>query len=75
MNFFLFPGLFEALETQGDDTSSAASGMGIQSYGIAMTTLEEVFLKLGEEEDEDEDKEGKEEKGKQKKENKQGTCH
>ena len=33
--------------------------MGIQSYGVSMTTLEEVFLKLGEEEEEEDEKDVK----------------
>ena len=41
--------LFETLE---DDTAGRPTSeqLGIQSYGISMTTLEEVFLKLGEDE-------------------------
>ena len=31
-----------------------AKQLGIQSYGVSMTTLEEVFLKLSDEEDVDE---------------------
>ena len=62
-NVFFLSALFEALENKSGDTTIAMS-MGIQSYGVSMTTLEEVFLKLGEEElDEEENKnhiEGKE---------------
>jgi len=35
-----FPGLFEAMESQ-------KAQMGIDSYGISVTTLEEVFLRVG----------------------------
>ncbi len=31
--------------------SSGGSSLGIDSYGVSMTTLEEIFLKLGEEEE------------------------
>ncbi|XP_072019069.1 cholesterol transporter ABCA5-like [Amphiura filiformis] len=71
-----FAGLFEALENK-DDTgvSSTAMALGIQSYGISMTTLEEVFLKIGEEaEEEDDATDGskKEKKGGKNKTNDQG---
>ena len=38
--------LFGELETSSGDQSVAKS-LGIDGYGISMTTLEEVFLKLG----------------------------
>lgn len=37
-----FEGLFQALENQSQD-------LGIESYGVSLTTLEDVFLKIGEE--------------------------
>ncbi|XP_059079473.1 cholesterol transporter ABCA5-like isoform X1 [Tigriopus californicus] len=40
-----FPDLFSAIESDIDKNLS-----GISSYGVSMTTLEEIFLKLGEEE-------------------------
>ena len=43
-----FPELFAAMERNKTETS----GDGIDSYGVSMTTLEEIFLKLGEEEEE-----------------------
>ena len=43
-----FPDLFAAMERNKAETS----GDGIDSYGVSMTTLEEIFLKLGEEEEE-----------------------
>ena len=36
--------LFNGLETQGDT-------LNVQSFGVAMTTLEEVFLKIGEDDE------------------------
>ena len=42
-----FPDLFTAMERNKTETS----GDGIDSYGVSMTTLEEIFLKLGEEEE------------------------
>jgi ATP-binding cassette subfamily A (ABC1) protein 5 len=36
-------------------------GLGISSYGVSMTTLEEVFLHLGEEEEQEEEGEGEQE--------------
>ncbi|CAK8683815.1 unnamed protein product [Clavelina lepadiformis] len=39
-----FAGLFEDLEKNGKE-------LGVQSFGVSMTTLEEVFLKIGEEEE------------------------
>ena len=42
-----FPPLFTKLEELVG--SGTASLMGFESYGVSMTTLEEVFLKLGEE--------------------------
>ena len=45
-----FSGLFGALEeTVAGQSKSEA--LGISTYGISMTTLEEVFLKLGEHSD------------------------
>lgn len=37
-NFFFLLGLFSALD--------AHSNLGVISYGVSMTTLEDVFLKL-----------------------------
>ena len=34
-----------------EDDISANGNLGISSYGVSMTTLEEVFLHLGEEEE------------------------
>ncbi|XP_022092521.1 ATP-binding cassette sub-family A member 5-like [Acanthaster planci] len=49
-----FPDLFRAFEeTSGQDGATVAKQLGIQSYGVSMTTLEEVFLKLNDEEMED----------------------
>ncbi|XP_030854731.1 ATP-binding cassette sub-family A member 5 isoform X4 [Strongylocentrotus purpuratus] len=44
-----FSGMFKSLEEK-----SADSSLGVQSYGVSMTTLEEVFLKIGEEAEIDE---------------------
>ena len=41
-----FPDLFSAIEIDIESRS-----LGISSYGLSMTTLEEVFLQLGEEEE------------------------
>eukprot|EP00095_Tigriopus_kingsejongensis_P007732 maker-scaffold200_size264178-snap-gene-0.9 protein:Tk07732 transcript:maker-scaffold200_size264178-snap-gene-0.9-mRNA-1 annotation:"atp-binding cassette sub-family a member 5" len=41
-----FPELFTAIENDMDHHR-----LGISSYGVSMTTLEEIFLKLGEEEE------------------------
>ena len=38
--------LFDALDA-GDDVDTFASSNGVQAYGIAMTNLEQVFLRLG----------------------------
>ncbi|XP_070580684.1 cholesterol transporter ABCA5-like isoform X2 [Ptychodera flava] len=55
----MFAGLFSALEASDDNSSQTkAKAMGIQSYGVSMTTLEEVFLKLGEETEQDDALEG-----------------
>ena len=43
---FSFLDLFGELE-RDDGGKSKARSLGIESYGISMTTLEEVFLKLG----------------------------
>lgn len=40
-----FPDLFSAIESDIEKNH-----LGISSYGVSMTTLEEIFLKLGEEE-------------------------
>lgn len=50
-----FPDLFTAIER---DIAAGVGGRGISSYGVSMTTLEEIFLKLGEEEGEKEEGEG-----------------
>jgi len=42
-----FPALFTKLESLVQQ--GLASAMGFNSYGVSMTTLEEVFLKIGEE--------------------------
>ena len=42
-----FPDLFAAIEKKKTETK----GIGIDSYGVSMTTLEEIFLKLGAEEE------------------------
>ncbi|XP_072168499.1 cholesterol transporter ABCA5-like [Diadema setosum] len=45
-----FAGMFEHLEkSDGAGGATASQAMGIQTYGVSMTTLEEVFLKIGEE--------------------------
>ncbi|XP_038064701.1 ATP-binding cassette sub-family A member 5-like [Patiria miniata] len=50
-----FQDLFKALENHTSKSDqSVAKELGIQSYGVSMTTLEEVFLKLNDEEDVDE---------------------
>ena len=43
--FVYFTDLFNALEEKIGNTNG--SNLGICSYGISMTTLEEVFLELG----------------------------
>ncbi|XP_038048297.1 ATP-binding cassette sub-family A member 5-like [Patiria miniata] len=54
-----FPDLFQALEnTSKESGETVAKQLGIQSYGVSMTTLEEVFLKLNDEEAEDKVEEG-----------------
>lgn len=53
-----FPGLFEALERTSSQGVACSETLGIRSYGISMTTLEEVFLKLGEESDSSQSKDG-----------------
>lgn len=45
--FSHFIDLFAALESKSTDVSTLAESMGIKSYGVSMTTLEEVFLALG----------------------------
>ena len=42
-----FSNLFSAIENE----ISAKGALGISSYGVSMTTLEEIFLHLGEEEE------------------------
>ncbi|XP_033629986.1 ATP-binding cassette sub-family A member 5-like isoform X1 [Asterias rubens] len=52
-----FPDLFQALEEPCKESSSqktVAQDLGIQTYGVSMTSLEEVFLKLNEEEEAEE---------------------
>jgi hypothetical protein len=47
-----FPGLFANIESDISKSSGGGSeGLGINSYGVSMTTLEEIFLRLGEEEE------------------------
>lgn len=61
--FFLFawdrfPALFDSIEGQvsHDDNDASYDGrLGISSYGLSMTTLEEVFLQLGDEEEGDDE--------------------
>ncbi|XP_076072509.1 cholesterol transporter ABCA5-like isoform X3 [Mytilus galloprovincialis] len=43
-----FKNLFAALESKSTEVSTLAESMGIKSYGVSMTTLEEVFLALEE---------------------------
>ncbi|XP_064604121.1 cholesterol transporter ABCA5-like [Liolophura sinensis] len=43
-----FPALFSALEYSGTSDTSTSNSLGIKTFGVSMTTLEEVFLKLGE---------------------------
>ena len=49
-------GMFKNLEesSRGDGEQTTAQTLGIQTYGISMTSLEEVFLKIGEEAEMDE---------------------
>ena len=43
-----FPALFEALEAVNQSNGRTFANLcGARSYGIAMTTLEQVFLRLG----------------------------
>ena len=49
--YFCILGLFSAFEQKSDGGNSKADSLGIKSYGVSMTTLEEVFLKLGTSED------------------------
>ncbi|XP_071105754.1 cholesterol transporter ABCA5-like isoform X1 [Haliotis cracherodii] len=46
-----FSNMFSSLEQKVNGTTQAEK-LGIKSYGVSMTTLEEVFLKLGEDTDE-----------------------
>ena len=39
--------LFGSLEEKVDGETEKSSKLGIRTYGVSMTTLEEVFLKLG----------------------------
>ncbi|OWF36066.1 ATP-binding cassette sub-family A member 5 [Mizuhopecten yessoensis] len=43
-----FPVLFSALEKPNTSISTTADSLGIKNYGVSMTSLEEVFLKLEE---------------------------
>lgn len=47
LNFLRFSELFSEIERE----ISSKGSLGISSYGVSMTTLEEIFLKLGEEEE------------------------
>ncbi|XP_022092654.1 ATP-binding cassette sub-family A member 5-like isoform X2 [Acanthaster planci] len=50
-----FPALFQALEaTSGMQGSTVAKQLGIKSYGVSMTSLEEVFLNISEESEDNE---------------------
>lgn len=40
-------GLFYDLETILPDGQTVAQSLGVQSLGISMTTLEEIFMKFG----------------------------
>ena len=40
--------MFTSIE---EEITKGSSSLGIDSYGVSMTTLEEIFLKLGEEEE------------------------
>ncbi|KAK6171363.1 hypothetical protein SNE40_019569 [Patella caerulea] len=53
-----FAAMFNSLEEKGSDGVTKAEKMGIKSYGVSMTSLEEVFLKLGNDEESD-DTDGK----------------
>lgn len=49
----MFPGLFTTFEDNNDsDETCAATRLGVASYGVSMTTLEEVFLQLEDTSDE-----------------------
>ncbi len=56
MLWFSFPGLFSEIERE--IKAKDGGRLGIDSYGASMTTLEEVFLRLGEEDEEDKQKNG-----------------
>jgi ATP-binding cassette subfamily A (ABC1) protein 5 len=43
-----FSDLFSSIESEINNKNG---GLGISSYGVSMTTLEEIFLHLGEEEE------------------------
>ena len=50
--------LFNALEKQNDSSVPCSAPLiGVTSYGVSMTTLEEVFLKLDEEQNDEEGEE------------------
>ncbi|XP_041364325.1 cholesterol transporter ABCA5-like [Gigantopelta aegis] len=44
-----FPKLFAALESPVDQRQTLSESLGIKGYGVSMTSLEEVFLKIGSE--------------------------
>ncbi|XP_038065899.1 ATP-binding cassette sub-family A member 5-like [Patiria miniata] len=49
-----FPDLFQALESDaGMQGGTVAKQLGIKSYGVSMTSLEEVFLNISDEENEE----------------------
>ncbi|XP_041378992.1 cholesterol transporter ABCA5-like isoform X2 [Gigantopelta aegis] len=47
-----FPKLFAALESPVDQRQTLFESLGIKGYGVSMTSLEEVFLKIGSETEE-----------------------
>ena len=44
---FMLSDLFGALEGKNGDGTPYSEQLGIITYGVSMTTLEDVFLKLG----------------------------
>ena len=68
-----FPELFTAIENE----IGVKGPLGIDSYGVSMTTLEEIFLQLGEEEEakkEEKEFNAKQGEGKKKKKGKKVSC-
>ncbi|GAB6030175.1 hypothetical protein CHUAL_005851 [Chamberlinius hualienensis] len=55
-----FPSLLSSLDEEvGKNNGGAGPSVGIKSYGMSMTTLEEVFLKLCNNEEEEEEEEAR----------------